>query len=432
SRPTASGGITEFNLTNGTSTTVAAGVATVALAWLPTGALAAADLLGAIYFLQPAGPGPLATPILSLAPSYVGVGANVTVRTQEGGGTGSYHYVYAGLPPGCASQNRSTFSCTPSASGTYRVEVTVTDATGAVANGSAYLWVRPSSLVSFVEDGLPAGTVWWVNLTDGLSLQSTASTVTALLVNGTLGYSIGVGAANWVPSVPSGEVSVAGAPTAVTTTFLELQPLSFVETGPPTGTSWRVSLSGSIVGSTTGSSFNVSILNGTYSYVAAVSGGGWVPVEGQVSVAGPTVVQITFIPWGYNITFRESGLPSGTSWWVNITSGTGVRSSDAQAVIYLTNGTYAWTATTAGGEWRGQAGSVVVAGNATAVSIAFVLQTYTITFSAPGLPSLDPVWVNVTGATPGAGTATGVTVALANGSYIYAASAGPEWEEVSG
>jgi hypothetical protein len=53
------------------------------------------------------------------------------------GGDGGYTYAWAGLPPGCASRNNGTVSCTPTAKGTFSVSVSVGDAAGGTATSMA-------------------------------------------------------------------------------------------------------------------------------------------------------------------------------------------------------------------------------------------------------------------------------------------------------
>lgn len=61
---------------------------------------------------------------------------NVTVHISAkvfGGDSTSYSYVWTSLPPGCASTDRPTLSCAPTVPGSFAVSVSVTDASGNLA-----------------------------------------------------------------------------------------------------------------------------------------------------------------------------------------------------------------------------------------------------------------------------------------------------------
>ncbi len=64
----------------------------------------------------------------------VEVGEATPIYTTAELGSGPFRFDYTGLPPGCASQNASTFICDPVASGNYSIQVEVTDS----SNRSGY------------------------------------------------------------------------------------------------------------------------------------------------------------------------------------------------------------------------------------------------------------------------------------------------------
>lgn len=89
----------------------------------------------AVSLSQEAGPSVvLAPPVYPnpLLPGIMDVGETVDFSAEATGGSGGYSYSWAGLPPGCASQDSATLSCTPSTSGTFSVYVSVTDSLGHV------------------------------------------------------------------------------------------------------------------------------------------------------------------------------------------------------------------------------------------------------------------------------------------------------------
>ncbi len=91
---------------------------------------------------------------ISVSPSAthnpVDVGQATTISAGASGGSGTYtSYVWSGLPSSCASPgNVASFSCTPTVTGPYTVQVTVTDSNGGHASGSFTLTVDSALVVS--------------------------------------------------------------------------------------------------------------------------------------------------------------------------------------------------------------------------------------------------------------------------------------------
>lgn len=78
---------------------------------------------------------------LAANPANITLGASTTLTATTSGGTPPFTYVYIGLPSGCSSQNASSFSCTPTGSGSFTVNVTVTDPHGDLARASTIVKV---------------------------------------------------------------------------------------------------------------------------------------------------------------------------------------------------------------------------------------------------------------------------------------------------
>ncbi len=72
----------------------------------------------------------------SLSRATLDLGQAVTLLASASGGSGSYTYVWGGLPPYCAGSS-ATLSCTPSVAGFYNVTVTVEDSNSVRATSSA-------------------------------------------------------------------------------------------------------------------------------------------------------------------------------------------------------------------------------------------------------------------------------------------------------
>jgi DNA-binding beta-propeller fold protein YncE len=78
-------------------------------------------------------------------PDTIAVGQVSNLTVLVSGGTGTYTFVYTSLPPGCDSSNTSRLACTPTSSGTFHPNITVTDAAGKSANATAALTVTAAS-----------------------------------------------------------------------------------------------------------------------------------------------------------------------------------------------------------------------------------------------------------------------------------------------
>lgn len=252
--------------------------------------------------------------------------------------------------------------------------------------------------VTFTETGLPSGTFWTVSLRgppehwfgpiapQAVPLWgggrfwngSTSSTIGFELRNGTYNFSVGAawnGSTLYAPSPAVGNFTVDGAAVGVSVTFAPVQffTITFSETGLPSGTFWSVLLlGGGHRGSggdqpqgpvfkglrgvgwngSTNSTVNFSRANGTYRYSIGpvwTSDGAYTaaPNRGNVTVDDANVtVQVVFAPIVfYNVTFNETGLPSGAFWSVGVRGSgfgwplwNGSTSSDVN--FTLANGTY--------------------------------------------------------------------------------------------
>lgn len=74
---------------------------------------------------------PYPTLRFSVTPPDVVVGGTLLAfYANVSGGTSPYHYAYSGLPTGCSTGDQPELPCIPSASGSFDVTVTVTDAVG--------------------------------------------------------------------------------------------------------------------------------------------------------------------------------------------------------------------------------------------------------------------------------------------------------------
>ena len=120
--------------------------------------------------------------------------------------------------------------------------------------------------------------------------------------------------------------------------------VNFSQTGLPSGTSWSVTLNGTIQSSST-NTITFTEPNGTYSYVVSSSNSNYSPnpSSGSFTVNGSSVSQsISFSEVTYSVTFTETGLPSGTSWSVTLNNVTET-STNSTITFHEPYGTYSYS-----------------------------------------------------------------------------------------
>ncbi len=123
--------------------------------------------------------------------------------------------------------------------------------------------------------------------------------------------------------------------------------VTFSESGLKNGTLWSVEFNNVTENSNT-SIITFYVPNGSYAFnVSSVYAYAVAPASGEILVNGSDVNEkIIFAPTEYSIIFKEEGLPSGTTWYVNLSNGmtSGPITGNSYS-LNLTNGTYAFTMT---------------------------------------------------------------------------------------
>jgi hypothetical protein len=281
--------------------------------------------------------------------------------------------------------------------------------------------------VTFTESGLPAGETFRVTLNgahQSLTTNGGADSLTFTEPNGTYAYSLTVVAGFEQSTLPfSGNVVVNGAgvdePTLVYSSVT--YPVTFSESGLPSGTMWSVTLEGYPSDSSTGTTIVIQATNGSYGFsIGAVTGFVAHPGTGFVDMIGGAVAApILFVPVTlFAVSFTEVGLPSGTTWTVTV--GASTASSDLNTIVfYLPNGTYSFTVGNVGGfSPTPHSGSVVVNGAPVSVPVGFTRGTYLVTFAETGLPS-GKEWSVALGGDLETGSGTTIAFFEPNGTYTY-------------
>jgi len=182
--------------------------------------------------------------------------------------------------------------------------------------------------VSFVETGLPPGSIWNVTLNE-VENDSATDTIGFSEIAGTYSFTVGpfIG---YAANVTHGSVTVSSSAVMVEIGFLPVSsvfPVTFVENGLPGTTLWSVTFNGATNSSTT-SSIGFLDPNGTWSFsVGTVTGYSANPPSGSVQVQGKAVgATITFTAVSAPISVRLAIDPStvkvgGTATIQSIVSG---------------------------------------------------------------------------------------------------------------
>jgi YVTN family beta-propeller protein len=274
--------------------------------------------------------------------------------------------------------------------------------------------------VTFGETGLPTGTVWNVSL-NRTTLTTSSATLVFSLPNGTYDWSVQPVAGfttRW-----NGSVGVDGGTQFVPVPFSPAYAVMFMESGLPAGAAWWVNITGSTDEMTSGSSISVQLPNGTYGYSITSESKTYAGGGGRVSVRGaPVQVPVVFTLVTFPITFTQSGLPSGTTWWLNISEEPSVVGTGTTHSVALPNGSYTYTVASSNRSYYAAGGSLQVAGEAHGLTLTFVRMTFDVAFRQSGLPAGTNWSIDLDGVTlVASGTIT--FSGLSNGTYPY--SVGP-------
>lgn len=202
--------------------------------------------------------------------------------------------------------------------------------------------------------------------------------------------------------------------------------VTFTETGLGSGITWYVNLSTGVdSGAITSTSYSFSLANGTYSFTVQTSDKIYSPspYSGSFTVNGAPVSQsITFSLVTYTVTFTETGLPSGASWYVNLSSGAKSGAITGSSYSFsLTNSTYSYTVAISLVNYKAnpQSGSFTVSGAPLSESVSFaIVQTYTVTFTETGLKT-GTQWSIVFNSIQYFSSNSTIQITIKNGTYQY-------------
>jgi hypothetical protein len=283
--------------------------------------------------------------------------------------------------------------------------------------------------VTFCASGLPAGTSWSVTLGSNTGM-STSGTISFSEPNGTYAYQIG-SISGWQTANTSGNVTVNGAPASVQVPWTIVSyPVTFNESGLPTGTLWSVNLSGTLLRSNT-TNLTGYESNGTHAYALGIVPG-WRPqnATGLVVVnATPVLVVVDWTQVVYNVTFHEGGLPVKTNWSVDLAGSTEYNTTGGPIRYVEPNGTYPYTVGSVVGYTPDTvSGTVPVNGASKYVPLSWAKNSsvYLVQFNETGLPAGTPWNVTLNGTLKSQTNGT-IIFYEPNGTYSYSLGGAVGW-----
>ena len=261
--------------------------------------------------------------------------------------------------------------------------------------------------VDFQEQGLPDGTVWSVTF-HGVTESAFLVFLEFSAANGTYNFTVApIG--GYHADVYNGTVTVSGKDVTVLIEWSQVTyDVVFIETGLPTGTSWSVSLNSSL-GSSTSASLRFVEPNGTLPFtVSPISGYTANVTSGTIAVKGADIT--VYLLWTasvasvrtYDVTFDETGLPSGTNWGASLNSTTSHAwlSATTGSVVFsgVANGTYSYWVPDVGTYAPGQStATFTVSGANVTIDVTFTATSVPITHSttAQGISIWDLLIIGV-------------------------------------
>jgi len=253
------------------------------------------------------------------------------------------------------------------------------------------------------------------------------------LPNGTYTYTVHIVNKTYLsPSYP-GNFTVEGSNITKTITFLRSYSATFNETGLPHGTTWYINLTNSTgipvlnSGSITGSSYYVNLINGTYSFTIHTVNKIYSPsfYSMRFTVDGKSKsYNVVFSKVTYKAIFNETGLPHGTTWYVNLTTPEETyayahNNSSENITFALTNGTYSYTISTPNNIYASSpsSNSFIIHGK-NITEFVKLYKTYRITFKEKGLSNGTKWFVELNGTIKSSVTDT-IYFNVINNTYKY-------------
>ena len=193
--------------------------------------------------------------------------------------------------------------------------------------------------------------------------------------------------------------------------------VSFRETGLVSHTTWYVQVNG-IEFNSTSTYLNVSLINGTYNFqVQNVGNKVAEPTGGYLNVSGSSVNRDLAFVTGYTVTFSESMLPAGTSWYIQSWNYTKATFSNQISMLFP-SGAFNYTVHSGDPNYYGSSGFFNVGTASKTVSVNFTLGTFNVSFVETGLPA-GQNWMVKTNNITQESTGTYLNFSLPGGEHTF-------------
>ncbi len=255
----------------------------------------------------------------------------------------------------------------------------------------ASAFTMTSGRTVILSDGAQAGNVFWV-MGSSATLGTSSTMMGTVMAHDSVSMLTGSTLTGRAMAA-TGEVSLADSTIVLPThSTISTSAVTFTETGLAAATSWSVSFGGTEASSTS-STVVFHVISGTYAYSVNVVGYLASPSSGSLSVSGSsvgqTIVCTTAATGSFEVTFTESGLPSGMGWSMTL-NGVLLSSSTGTAVFTEASGTYSYsTGVVSNYTASPSSGSVTVNRAAQSQAIAFTAENGATSPGGPGASGLS-------------------------------------------
>ena len=301
----------------------------------------------------------------------------------------------------------------------YDPETEVLYVANAYSNNVALVNVVQTYTVMFSETGLPTGTSWSVTL-NGATETSTGSSISFTELNGTYAYTVSTpisgGTGVRYVTAGSGSVTVNGNSPSVSVPYTTQYYITMSSSPSAGGTASPLSGWYNVSSTVTLSATPVS----GYAFISwtGTGTGSYTGTSASHTITmGAPVTEIANFGKLYAITFTESGLPSGTEWFVNLSNGQSFHSTTSTITFNEPNGTYAYSVSNTSYYYTSShSGIITVSGAAQSESIAYQHYSY---ITGTVTPSSAVITIN---GNPVTVTNGNFNVTVTAGTYALAAS----------
>ena len=183
-------------------------------------------------------------------------------------------------------------------------------------------------------------------------------------------------------------------------------------------------LNGSVTSTTTSSYILTPAGNATYYVYVIVNDIGTTNGVPSTPTVQSSTAQIIAAIKTYQVSFEETGLPTGTRWYVNLTNAQSHSAILSVSQFNETNGTYYFYIASGNKVYTPypSSGSFIIDGSPVTLLITFTPVLYQVTFNETGLP-LGTLWyANISGHVSLSSNSSSIKSSLSNGSYNFSIS----------